>query len=165
MPGPLAFQTMVEDMAMKYRFGSRHRDELYSGAKVAAYLAGRGEFPICPHCDLPVTPDQAWDEAHVGTPKCFGGKSKMVGHRECNQRDNHLNVTPAFAKSERVRKRHVGITGPGLGRHPMRCGRRSRETKTMGRGVQRRTTYAERHARFLRERFFFLRDDNDGAQP
>lgn len=146
-------------MAMNYRFGSRKRDDLYSGAKVAAYLAGRGEFPICPHCDLPVTPDQAWDEAHVGTPKCFGGKSVMVGHRRCNRLDNNQVVTPAFAKSERVRKKHLGISGPGLGRAPMQCGRRSRQRKTMNGGVVRRTTHAERHAAFLRNRFFFLRDD------
>lgn len=141
-------------MAYKAQFGTKARDYLYSREKTAAYLDGRGKFPICPHCDLPVTPDQMWDEAHITVPRCFGGKAVGVGHRECNQRDNHLVVTPNFAKAEEVRKKFVGIKGPGLGRSPMRCGRRSRERKTMHHGVQPRTTLAQRHAEFLRTRFF-----------
>ena len=151
-------------MAYKPRFGSKHRDYLYSAAKTDAYLAGRGEFPICPHCDLPVTPDQAWDEVHVTVPKCFGGKSKTVGHRRCNQLDNNQVVTPMAAKANEVRKRHLGIKGPGLGRHPMRGGRRSQERKTMRNGVQPRLTLAQQHRAYLKRRFFFLRDDGDGAQ-
>ena len=152
-------------MATRWQFGSRHRDYLYGEDKVAAHLAGRGEHPICVHCDRPVTPDQDWDEAHTGAPRCFGGKSKGIGHRRCNQEDNNKVVTPAFAKAERVRKRHLGITGPGLGRHAMRGGRRSRERRTMNNGVQARTTHAQRHAAFLRHRFFFLRDEPEGDQP
>ena len=141
-------------MAYEPRFGSKHRDYLYSREKTAAYTAGRGNFPICPHCDLPVTPDQAWDEAHIAVPKAFGGKSTGVGHRDCNRLDNNRNVTPAVAKAEAVRKKFVGITGPGLGRSPMRCGRRSRERKTMCNGVQPRVSLADRHAAFLRARYF-----------
>lgn len=152
-------------MATRWQFGSRHRDNLYGDAKVAAHLAGRGEHPICPHCDLPVTPGQAWDEVHVTVPRCFGGKSKTVGHRRCNQLDNNQVVTPAAAKANEVRKRHLGITGPGLGRNPMRGGRRSRERKTMGHGVQPRLTGRQKHAAFLRKRFFFLRDEPTGEQP
>jgi hypothetical protein len=149
-------------MAYKAKFGSRHRDYLYGEAKTAAYLAGRGEHPICPICDLPVTPDQAWDEVHVTVPRCFGGKSKTVGHRDCNQLENNKVVTPAFAKAERVRKRHVGITGPGLGRHPMSCGRRSRLKKTVGGRVVARLTLAEQHQQFLRDRYGFGADETEG---
>jgi hypothetical protein len=150
---------MGEAMAYRPKFGSKHRDYLYSAARTDAHLLGRGEHPICPLCDLPVTPDQAWDEVHITVPRCFGGKSKTVGHRDCNQLENNKVVTPAFAKAERVRKRHVGITGPGLGKHPMRCGRRSKLRKTMQNGVQPRLTYAERHARFLRDRYFVEVED------
>lgn len=144
---------------VRYRFGSKHRDYLYSAARTQAHLAGRGEFPICTHCDLPVTPDQDWDEAHITVPKCFGGKSTGVAHRRCNQLDNNQVVTPSAAKAKRVHDKHVGIKGPGLGRAPMRCGRRSGQRKTMRYGVQPRTTHAERHAAFMRDRFFFLRDE------
>jgi hypothetical protein len=150
--------------AMAYQ-GNKHRDYLYSEARTNAHLAGRGEYPICPHCNLPVTPDQDWDEVHVGAPACFGGKSKTVGHRRCNQLDNHRNVTPAHAKAERVRKRHLGITGPGLGRHPMRAGRRSRFRKKINGGLEPRLTLAEKHAAFLRERYFIEIDEASEVQP
>jgi len=150
-------------MATRWQFGSRHRDYLYSEARTAAQLAGRGDHPICVHCDLPVTPGQDWDEAHVGTPRCFGGKAKGIAHRRCNQLDNNLVITPLAAKANEVRKRHLGIKGPGLGRHPMRGGRRSRERKTMHHGVTRRLSPREQHAAFLRNRFFFLREDPDNG--
>jgi hypothetical protein len=150
-------------MVYQARFGTKARDYLYSREKTAAHLVGRGEHPICPHCDRPVTPDQAWDEAHIGIPRAFGGKSVGVGHRLCNQLDNNHVVTPAAAKADRVRKKHLGIKGAGLGKSPMRCGRRSRERKTFRNGVQPRLTYAERHAQFLRDRYFVEVEDVDGA--
>jgi hypothetical protein len=156
---------MEDDMATRWKYGSRHRDYLHSEARADAYLAGRGEHPICNLCDQPITPDQDWDESHdPGQPRCFGGKSKALAHVACNREHGAKVVTPAFAKAERVRKRHLGITGPGLGRHPMRCGRRSRERKTMNHGVQPRLSVKQKHAAYLARRFFFLRDDGDGAQ-
>jgi hypothetical protein len=157
---------MEDDMATRWQFGSRHRDNLYGDAKVAAYLAGRGEHPICNLCDRPVTPDQAWDESHdPSRHRCFGGKSKGIAHSLCNREHGAKVVTPAFAKAERVRKRHLGITGPGLGRNPMRCGRRSRQRKTMSHGVQPRLTHAQRHALFMGARYPFLRDEPTGERP
>src|SRR5258708_6694376 len=132
-------------MAYRPRYGTRHRDFLYKDAATTAYMDGRGEHPICPHCDLPVTPDQAWDEVHIAAPACFGGKSKTVGHKRCNELGNNEVVTPAAAKAERVRKRDLGITGPGLGRHAMRGGRRSKLRKTFAHGVQPRLTLTEKH--------------------
>jgi hypothetical protein len=140
-------------MAYQPRYGSKKRDYLYSAARTAAHLAGRGEHPICPHCDLPVKPGQAWDECHVGTPRAFGGKLTRVGHRRCNQLDNNRNVTPLAAHANEVRKRHLGIKGPGLGRSPMRGGVRSKERRTMQGGVVRRLTHAEQHAAFLLRRY------------
>lgn len=150
-------------MAYQPQFGSKARDYLYSREKNAAHFAGRGDFPICPHCDQPVKPDQAWDRVHVGVAKAFGGKLLRVGHRKCNQLDNNRVVTPAFAKAEAVRKKFVGIKGPGLGDRPMRCGRRSLETKTMRHGVMPRLTYAEKHAAFLKRRYFVEVPDIDGG--
>jgi hypothetical protein len=144
----------------KARFGTKRRDELYSRERTAAHLAGRGEFPICVHCDLPVTPGQAWDEAHIGTPRALGGKSTGVGHRRCNHIDNNLVVTPLVAKAKRVRRRHLGIAGPGLGRHPLPGGTRSTVRKTVRGEVVPRVSLGERLERLRAKRFFFEESPN-----
>lgn len=141
-------------MARQYRFGTKRRTELYDREAAIAQATGRGPFPICVHCNLPVEPGQAWDEAHDGVPACFGGTVTGVGHRDCNRRDNNENVTPAAAKAERVRKKHVGIIGPGLGRHPMDGGRRTPVTKTMRGGVKPHLTQAQKLAATLARRSF-----------
>ena len=146
-------------MAYKPLFGSTKREQVWQLECLAAHRAGRGPLPICVHCDLPVTPDQAWDRAHVTVPRALGGKSVGVGHRKCNQEDNHRVVTPMGAKAEAVRKKFVGIKGPGLGRAPMRCGRRSKLTKTMRHGVQPRLSQAQKHREFLQRRYFIEVDD------
>lgn len=150
-------------MAYKPRFGSIQREQVWQLECLAAHKAGRGEFPICVHCDAPVTPDQAWDRSHITIPRAFGGKSVGVGHRKCNQKDNNEVVTPTVAKAERVRKNFCGITGPGLGRAPMSCGRRSGQTKTMNGGIKQRLTGAQKHAEFLRRRYFL--DVADFSEP
>jgi len=120
-----------------------------------AQSLGRGEKPICNLCDLPVQPDQAWHESHCPSkPKAFGGTATGIAHAKCNLDHGARFVTPAVAKADRVFKRHVGITGPGLGSHPMRCGRRSAQTKTMCHGVQPRQSQAQRHRDCMRERDF-----------
>lgn len=141
-------------MAYKARFGSLKRERLYDREAFSAYLAGRGRQPICPHCELPVTPDQAWDEVHITVPRAFGGNDTGVGHRRCNQLDNNQVVTPLAAKAREVRKRHLGIKGPGLGRHPMRCGRRSAFKAKVGGGFVPRLTLAQQHREFLKRRYF-----------
>lgn len=140
-------------MAYTPLFGSRQREQVWQLECLAAYQAGRGNYPICVHCDRPVTPSDAWDRAHVTVPRALGGKSVGVGHRRCNQQDNNQVVTPMVAKAERVRKKHVGIAGPGLGRSPMRCGRRSSQRRTMRGQIVKRQTYAEQHRQFLRDRY------------
>jgi hypothetical protein len=141
-------------MPYKPRFGSKRREALYQREALAAHRAGRGEHPICVHCDRPVTPGQAWDECHVGAPRALDGKDTGVGHRLCNRLDNNANVTPMVARVKRVRLLHLGITGPGLGRHPMRAGVRSHISKTMRHGVQPRLTGAEKHAQLMARRSF-----------
>lgn len=135
---------------------SRHRAitraALWARESTNAYLEGRGRDPICPHCDLPVTVGQAWDRCHVGAPRWAGGKRLQVGHRLCNQRHNNAVDTPAFAKSNRVHWRHIGASGPGLGKAPMRAGRRSSVSKTFAHGLQPRLTHAQKHARFIASR-------------
>ena len=150
-------------MAYKPRFGSRDRENLWAHECFVAHQADRGRFPICVHCDLPVTPDQAWDRSHKIIPRALGGTSVGVGHRRCNQQDNHQVVTPMVAKAEAVRKKFVGIKGPGLGPQPMRCGRRSGQRKTFSKGVQPRRSYAERHREFIARRFFVEVEDIDGG--
>lgn len=152
-------------MAHTYRFGSKLRDQTWALEKFAAYQAGRGDLPICIHCDRPVHIDQMWDVAHVTVPRAFGGKSVACGHRRCNQEDNHNVVTPMFAKAERVRKKNCGIDGPGLGPSPMQAGRRSHLTKTMRNGVQPRLTGAEKHQRFLASRQIVPVDAPDFSEP
>jgi hypothetical protein len=149
-------------MAYKPLFGSKLREQVWQLECLAAYKAGRGKYPICVHCDLPVTPDQAWDRAHITVPRALGGKSVGVAHCRCNALDNNRVVTPTVAKAEEVRKKFLGIKGVGLGRSPMRCGRRSLQTKTMRNGVQPRLTGAQKHRDFLRRRFFIEVDDIDG---
>jgi hypothetical protein len=161
-------------MAYTSGFGTRHRDVLYSLAKARARLAGRGEFPICPLCDLPVTPDQDWDAVDPGAARCKSEPSKSrsskscpskscpskscpsksrpsqaVGHRRCNAQANPALGKSATDKADRVRKRHAGITGPGLGAHPLPCGRRDRLRRTMRGRVLPRRTLAEKHREFL----------------
>lgn len=137
-------------MAYKPMFGSKKREALWQCEVLAAYKAGRGREPICNLCDLPVTVHDAWDESHDrGRAKAFGGKSVGIAHRLCNRLHGQQVVVPAVAKSNAVRKRYLGITGPGLGRFPMQGGRRSRISKTMRHGVQPRLTLAEKHARTM----------------
>jgi hypothetical protein len=134
-------------------FGSRKRENLWQACRVTAYLAGRGDCPICNLCDTPVTADQDWHESHLpwrGAPAHL--RSVGIAHKDCNLLHGRTVVVPAFAKADRINDRRLGLKGPGLGRHPMRAGRLSRVTKTMRRGVQPRLSIAERHAAFLARR-------------
>jgi hypothetical protein len=148
---------MEDDMAYAWQFGSKARERLYSREAFKANQAGRGEHPICPHCDLPVTPDQAWDRAHVDVPAALGGDRVGVGHRKCNQQDNNEVVTPMVARVKRKRDRHLGIKGPGLGKNPMRCGRRSKQKAKIGGGVVARLSLAQQLRALEEKRYGFVR--------
>jgi hypothetical protein len=132
------------------RFSSKARAYLWSREKTAAYRAGRGLLPICNICDLPVLECDAWDESHdPGRAAACGGRSVGIAHRLCNRRHGAQVVVPMLAKADRAGARHIGAAGPGLGRHPMRAGRRSGLSKTMRHGVQPRLTNAQKHARMI----------------
>jgi len=146
-------------MSYKPQFGSKAREALYSREAFKAHLEGQGKFPICHHCNLPVTPDQDWDAAHIDVPRALGGNRVGVGHRRCNQEDNNKVVTPMAAKAREVWKRHVGIKGPGLGGNPMQCGRRSGLRKTMRGNVVPRQSLAEKHREFIARRYFVEVED------
>lgn len=126
-------------MARKYLFGAKAREDLWLREKHNAQLEGRGDHPICNLCGRPVLPTDAWDESHdPAKPACFGGRRVGVAHMRCNREHGARVVVPAKAKSDRVRRFHIGAAGPGLGRHPMQGGRRSAVSKTVsGRVVQR----------------------------
>ncbi|NWG26143.1 MAG: hypothetical protein HXY30_17295 [Pseudorhodoplanes sp.] len=134
-------------MARKYLFGSKQREDLWLREKHNAQLSGRGDLPICNLCDLPVRKTDAWDESHdPGRAKAFGGKRTAIAHRLCNHLHGAQVVTPAIAKSNKVRRRDIGAAGPGLGRHPMPGGRRSRLSKSFSHGVVPRLTLSEKLA-------------------
>jgi hypothetical protein len=109
--------------------------------------------PDCNLCHLPVFPGDDWDESHVPVPKALGGKATGVAHRLCNRRHNNLDVTPRVAKAKRQHRKHVGIDGPGLGKKPMRFGRRDALKKTFSNGIVPRETHAQVHMRFLARRY------------
>ncbi|HEY7245043.1 MAG TPA: hypothetical protein VH678_14305 [Xanthobacteraceae bacterium] len=130
----------------------RKRAAIWHRERMNAYLAGLGENPICNLCDAPVLKCEAWDVSHAPErPRSFGGNRVGVAHLDCNRRHGVAVVTPAFAKSERVRQFDIGARGPGLSKHPLPAGRRSTLSKTFANGVVPRLTLAEKIAR-MRER-------------
>lgn len=128
----------------------KQRAALWAREATNAYLDGRGRLPICNLCNLPLAIGDDWDESHAPEkPRCFGGRRVGVAHRLCNRDHGSKVVTPALAKSNRVRNRHIGASGPGLGKAPMRAGRRSGLSKTFRHGLVPRLTHAQKHAAFL----------------
>lgn len=94
------------------RLSSKDREKLYDAEALRAREAGRGDYPICNLCDLPVKPGQAWDESHDGTPKALGGTSVGVAHRRCNRWHGAKIVTPMVAKVKRQRRAYIGARVP-----------------------------------------------------
>jgi hypothetical protein len=150
-------------MRYRPRFGSARREGVWYGACIAAYLGGNGANPICNLCGLPVFETDDWDESHdPGRAKVFGGKVTGVAHRRCNREHGAKVVTPAKAKSDRVRRRHAGELGPGRGKRLLPGGRRSSISKTFNRGVQPRLTGAEKHALMMAAREIAVRSELPG---
>ena len=143
---------------MRKRSNSKRRETVWFRSKMTAYLAGRGRQPICPHCDLPVFETDDWDECHLPhAPRAFGGGDGVehvtVGHHRCNMLDAAQNVVPAVAKSNRIRRKHIGAHRPGMGRHPMPGGRRSAFKIAIGGGKKPRKRHAQLHADFMARRY------------
>ncbi len=104
------------------------------------------EFPDCNLCGLPVTVGHAWDESHVPVPKALGGTETGIAHRVCNHIHNNKVVTPVVAKVKRLRRKHLGVVRPGMGKHRMPGGRASGQSRTMRHGVVARITLSQRLA-------------------
>lgn len=153
-------------MSIRYQFGSRHRDYLYSECKAEAQLAGLGDWPVCNICHQPVLPTDAWDESHAPEhPKALGGRSKAIAHMTCNRDHGARVVVPLLAKVKRVRDKYLGIKGPGLGRHPMQGGRRSDLSRSLRGEVRQRLTLAQKHAQFKQRRAIVAVDIPDFSEP
>lgn len=135
---------------MTRRLSATARTKLWKREALNAYLDGRGRFPICNLCDLPVAPGHDWDESHAPEkPRCFGGTRTGVAHLRCNRDHGAKVVVPAFAESNRKQRQHIGAAGPGLGKSPMRAGRRSSVKKTFRHGVVPRLSGVQEHARVM----------------
>ncbi len=116
-------------MSFPHSLTSKQREQLYESEAEVASAAGRGEFPICRLCDLAILPGQSWDTNHEGhKPKWLGGKIDGISHRRCNALNARAYATPLYAKSERIRKRHLDFT---RSRSPMPGGRDDSIKKTM----------------------------------
>lgn len=113
------------------------RSRSYAAMREALYerCRGDGEFPLCNLCHLPVTPGQDWDRSHHPVPRALGGKETGIAHVRCNREHGAKVVTPAVAKGKRVRRAHLGVTRPGIGRHRMPCGRHSKVKMTVDRQI------------------------------
>lgn len=105
---------------------------------------GENEFPFCNLCELPVLPGQDWDESHIGAPKALGGRATGVAHRRCNRQHGSKVVTPMVAKVKRIRRKHFGITAPGMGQRRMAAGRHSKVSKTIRNGLVTRRTLGQK---------------------
>lgn len=142
-------------MSLKRRRGlsPTKREQLFERERKSAIAAGAGDRPICNRCGLPVMPAQAWDESHEPTPHAFGGIATGVAHARCNREHGSKEVWPLVAQSNRKRRYHIGASGPGLGPCPMRCGRRSGQSKTMRHGVVKRETQGQKHKRTMAFRY------------
>lgn len=153
-------------MATRWQFGTKKRDYLYSRCRNDAGLAGLGNHPICNICNQPVLPTDAWDESHAPEhPKALGGKSVAIAHRTCNRNHGAKVVVPLIAKTEAVRKKYLGITGPGLGKYPMQGGRRSDVSRGVNGRVKPRLTLAQKHALFLQRRAIIADPIENSADP
>lgn len=96
---------------IRRRLSAKGREELWKAEAVKARAAGRGDYPICKLCDLPIIPGSQWHENHEAhKPRWLGGEVDGISHARCNRQHNNRHDTPLFAKNERIRKRHLDFT-------------------------------------------------------
>lgn len=124
------------------RNSPRYREQLWD--KCATPGSG---YVFCNLCGCRVFPGELWVESHIGVPKAHDGNTVGIAHKRCNDLDNNTFVTPFIAKTKRLRRRHLGIAGPGLGITPLPAGRESKVSKKLnGEVVPRQPRYAKHHA-------------------
>jgi hypothetical protein len=142
-------------MAYRPMFNAKRREDLWLRCCTTDYLNGKsdGTYCLCNLCGLPVYATDDWDESHdPAKPKAFGGKSVGIAHRAHNREHGAKVVTPAVAKSNRIRRRAIGAFRPGMGRHAMPAGRRSDVKRKIGGGIEPRLTLKQKEARFQAKR-------------
>jgi hypothetical protein len=133
--------------ALAMSSSARFRETVWEASEVE----GNGTVS-CNLCHGRVWPTDSWAVSHVGTPAALGGTDIGVAHKLCNDRDNISFVIPLVARAKRLRRRHLGITGPGLGDNPLPGGRRANVSKKLngevvprvaGKGAKHRQTMAQ----------------------
>lgn len=125
-------------MTFRRRLSTKQREALWQSEADKAEAAGLGVLPICNICRMPIVHGTLWDESHDPfKPLWLGGSVTGIAHRRCNRLHNNAHDTPAFAKSERVRKRFMDFT---RARSPLPGGRDDDLKKTMRGEVVRRAT-------------------------
>lgn len=124
----------------------RERRRVYDAAR-----QDNGGHPICPHpeCGHPIDPRDRWEAHHDIAPAAFGGRHMVPMHAACHRDYTARFTAPLVAKSNRQRKKHLGLK---RSHHPLPCGKRSRKSKTMRHGVVPRMTLAQKHAAMLEAR-------------
>lgn len=74
---------------------------------------------------------------------------------DCHAAKTAARDVPAMAAADRKADYHIGIRGPGRGKSPLPAGRQSLISKTMRNGVVTRVSQAEKHRRFIAQRYCF----------
>lgn len=124
-------------MTFRRRLSTTAREQLYDSEAAKARINQRGELPICNICDTPIDGVRsAWDVSHdPAIPGWLGGAVTGIAHRRCNREHNAAHDTPLFAKTNRVRRRHIGAT---VAQQPVPGGRDDKlKRKFNGQVVQR----------------------------
>lgn len=120
------------------RLSPKQRKALYESERDKAIEAGRGEFPICALCDLPILPGRLWHESHNRhLPHALGGGVDGIAHGRCNLRHAREHDVPLIAKSKRIREKFLDQRRT---MNPLAGGRDDRLKRTMsGKTVLRAT--------------------------
>lgn len=125
-------------MTFRRRLTTRQREQLYESEAEKAREAGRGDYPLCNICSFPILRGREWDQSHDPTKgRWLGGLVTGIAHRKCNRNHGAQIENPKFAKSERIRKRHMDFT---RSRSPMQGGRDDTIKKTFRGEVVLRST-------------------------
>lgn len=125
-------------MTLRKRLSTKQREDLYRAEVAKSRAAGFGDFPICALCGQAIFPGSKWHVNHEAhKPHWLGGQIDGVSHQRCNAINAAHYAGPLFAKSERIRKKHLDLI---RARMPLPGGRDDQIKKTVrGEVVDRRT--------------------------
>jgi hypothetical protein len=120
------------------RLTNKQREALWDTECLKSLVHGRGRFPICALCELPITPGQQWHSNHDRhLPRALGGALDGLSHARCNESHNHDHDTPLAAKAKRIRQKHIGAWRSA---RPMQGGRNGKLKKKIDGSVVDRVT-------------------------